>query len=116
LQQHFGKRVVGGGTRDWAPEIVKNNTWHDADMLAIGRLRVSDTGGKGEPGKFTADEQRTMMPLWSIMRSPLILCGVCLRQIQPLERLAMATSGGPAAGICTSSHRRQKLTLPPYRL
>jgi len=61
--------------RDWAPEIGKNNTWPDADMLAIGRLRVSDNGGKGEPTKFTPDEQRTMMTLWSILRSPLIFGG-----------------------------------------
>jgi hypothetical protein len=61
--------------KDWAPEIGKNNTWPDADMLPIGRLKISDNGGKGEPSKFTADEQRTMMTLWSIFRSPLIFGG-----------------------------------------
>lgn len=61
--------------RDWAPEIGKNNTWPDADMLAIGRLRLASNNGKGEPTKFTPDEQLTMMTLWSIMRSPLIMGG-----------------------------------------
>ncbi len=61
--------------RDWASEIGRNNTWPDADMLAIGRLRLAKNGGKGEPSKFTPDEQRTMMSLWSIMRSPLIMGG-----------------------------------------
>ena len=61
--------------RDWAPEIGKGNTWPDADMLAIGRLRLASNGGKGEASKFTPDEQRTMMTLWSIMRSPLIMGG-----------------------------------------
>jgi alpha-galactosidase len=61
--------------RDWAPEIGKGNTWPDADMLAIGRLRLAANGGKGEPSRFSADEQRTMMTLWSIMRSPLIMGG-----------------------------------------
>ena len=61
--------------RDWAPEIGKGNTWPDADMLAIGRLRLASNGGEGEPGEFTPDEQRTMMTLWSIMRSPLIMGG-----------------------------------------
>jgi hypothetical protein len=61
--------------RDWAPEIGKDNTWPDADMLAIGRLRLARNGGKGEPSRFTPDEQRTMMNLWSIMRSPLIMGG-----------------------------------------
>lgn len=60
---------------DWAAEIGKDNTWPDADMLAIGRLRLARNGGKGEGTRFTADEQRTMMNLWSIMRSPLIMGG-----------------------------------------
>ena len=61
--------------RDWAPEIGKGNTWPDADMLAIGRLRLAANGGKGEASKFTPDEQRTMMTLWSILRSPLMMGG-----------------------------------------
>jgi len=59
--------------RDWAPEIGKGNTWPDADMLAIGRLRLAGNGGKGEASKFTPDEQRTLMTLWSILRSPLMM-------------------------------------------
>jgi hypothetical protein len=62
-------------TSQWTAEIGKNNTWPDADMLPIGRLRVSDNGGKGDPSKFTEDEQRTMMTLWAIFRSPLIMGG-----------------------------------------
>jgi alpha-galactosidase len=61
--------------REWAPEIGKQNTWPDADMLAIGRLRLAKNGGKGEDSKLTRDEQRTMLSLWSIMRSPLIMGG-----------------------------------------
>lgn len=61
--------------RDWAAEIGKNGTWPDADMLAVGVLRLAKNGGKGEKTKFTQDEQRTMLSLWSIMRSPLIMGG-----------------------------------------
>ena len=61
--------------REWAPEIGKNQTWPDADMLAIGRLRLAKNRGKGEPSRLTPDEQRTMMSLWSIMRSPLFMGG-----------------------------------------
>ncbi len=61
--------------REWAPEIGKDNTWPDADMLAIGRLRLAKNGGKGEPSRLTPDEQRSMMSLWCIMRSPLIMGG-----------------------------------------
>lgn len=61
--------------REWVPEIGKNNTWPDADMLPFGRLRVTDKEHKGTPSKFTQDEQRTVMTLWSMFRSPLIFGG-----------------------------------------
>lgn len=44
--------------------------WPDADMLPLGRLAL----GKRD-SRFTPDEQRTMMTLWSIARSPLIMGG-----------------------------------------
>ncbi len=62
-------------TREWAAYIGQNGTWPDADMLPIGPLRVTDKEGKGTPSKFTEDEQRTMMSLWCIFRSPLIIGG-----------------------------------------
>ncbi len=61
--------------RDWAPLVGKNDTWPDADMLALGKLRVTSKEGGGSPSKFTADEQQTVMTLWSIFRSPLIFGG-----------------------------------------
>ena len=62
-------------TRDWAPFVGKNGTWPDADMLPLGRLKVTDKEGGGTPTKFTADEQQTVMTLWGIFRSPLIFGG-----------------------------------------
>ncbi len=62
-------------TRDWAPLVGKNNTWPDADMLPLGKLRVTSVEGGGSPTKFTPDEQQTVMTLWSIFRSPLIFGG-----------------------------------------
>ncbi|MFL6602779.1 MAG: glycoside hydrolase family 27 protein [Steroidobacteraceae bacterium] len=59
----------------WAPFTGVNNTWPDADMLPIGRLRVTAKEGGGAPSRFTADEQRTMFTLWSVFRSPLIMGG-----------------------------------------
>ena len=61
--------------RDWAPFVGKNDTWPDADMLPFGKLRVTSAEGGGAPSKFTADEQQTVMTLWSIFRSPLIFGG-----------------------------------------
>lgn len=44
--------------------------WPDADMLPLGRLALGQ-----RDTKFTPDEQRTLMTLWSIARSPLIMGG-----------------------------------------
>jgi alpha-galactosidase len=62
-------------TRGWAEYIGKNYTWPDADMLPLGQLRVTAKEGGGSPSKFTPDEQRTVMTLWSMFRSPLIFGG-----------------------------------------
>ena len=62
-------------TRDWAEFVGKNDTWPDADMLPLGKLRVTSVEGGGAPTKFTPDEQQTVMTLWSIFRSPLIFGG-----------------------------------------
>jgi alpha-galactosidase len=62
-------------TRDWACFAGDHHTWPDADMLPLGRLRLTDSTGQGAPTRLTPDEQRTVMTLWSIFRSPLIIGG-----------------------------------------
>ena len=62
-------------TRDWAPYIGKDDTWPDADMLPLGKLRITDKNGAPQHTRFTLDEQQTLMTLWSIFRSPLIFGG-----------------------------------------
>lgn len=62
-------------TRDWAPYIGKDDTWPDADMLPLGRLRITDNIGAPQQTRFTPDEQQTLMTLWCIFRSPLIFGG-----------------------------------------
>jgi hypothetical protein len=54
---------------NWTP-YRGPGAWPDADMLPLGRLRLGtrDT-------RFTPDEQRTLMTLWAIARSPLIMGG-----------------------------------------
>ena len=44
--------------------------WPDADMLPLGRLSLGE-----RDTRFTPDEQRTLMTLWAIARSPLIMGG-----------------------------------------
>lgn len=51
---------------NWNPHRAPG-TWPDADMLPLG---VIDHGRRRT--RFTPDEQRTLMTLWSIARSPLI--------------------------------------------
>jgi len=45
--------------------------WPDADMLPVGALRQCDS--PDERTHFTQAEQRTMMTLWCMMRSPLMI-------------------------------------------
>lgn len=61
--------------REWQAEIGRGDTWPDADMLPIGKLRLAAKGGEGEDSRLTRDEQRTLMSLWAIMRSPLMMGG-----------------------------------------
>ncbi len=53
--------------RDWTPWRGPGH-WPDADMLPIGVLQM----GKNKT-HFTRDEQITLMSLWSIARSPLMI-------------------------------------------
>ena len=54
---------------NWNPTMAAN-AWPDADMLPLGRLAMG-----ARDTKFTPDEQQTLMTLWSIARSPLIMGG-----------------------------------------
>ncbi len=55
--------------KNWSP-YARSGTWPDADMLPVGVLEL----GRRKT-RFTADEQRTMLTLWCIARSPLIIGG-----------------------------------------
>ncbi len=47
--------------------------WPDCDMLPLGHIGMGFHNGRTT--NFTRDEQRTMMTLWSIFRSPLMMGG-----------------------------------------
>jgi len=55
----------------WTPFRAPGH-WPDADMIPFGNIRAWTTNGWT---KFTKDEHYTLMTLWSIGRSPLILGG-----------------------------------------
>lgn len=52
--------------RKWAP-VTGEGHYPDADMLPIGKVRF------GQQTNFTHDEQVTLLTLWSVFRSPLML-------------------------------------------
>jgi alpha-galactosidase len=58
----------------WAGVAVPGH-WPDADMLPLGSLRPAAGWGEPRETRLTHDEQRTMLTLWSIFRSPLIMGG-----------------------------------------
>lgn len=55
--------------KNWA-QYTGPGHWPDADMLPFGQIRV---GQKNAWTRFTHDEQFTVMTLWSICRSPLMI-------------------------------------------
>lgn len=53
---------------------VKPGQFPDCDMLPLGRISINQDG-KGHDTKLTKPEQITLMSLWCIFRSPLIMGG-----------------------------------------
>jgi alpha-galactosidase len=67
------------GLGDQFPRIAKwagraqPGGWPDADMLPVGYLGPAPGWGKARETRLTHDEQRTLLTLWSIFRSPLMI-------------------------------------------
>jgi len=61
-------------TAKWA-EHSKPGGWPDADMLPLGHLGPHPGEGEVRNTMLTKDEQRTLMTLWAIFRSPLVIGG-----------------------------------------
>jgi alpha-galactosidase len=73
--------------RTWQDYIMPNH-WPDCDMLPLGKLRINGTDGalansvKKKPeetvnefARLTTDEQHSLLTLWFIFRSPLMMGG-----------------------------------------
>jgi len=56
----------------WAP-LSEPGHWPDADMLPLGYLGPAPGWGEARQTRFTHEEQRTLITLWSIFRSPLMV-------------------------------------------
>ena len=57
----------------WVPFDLDSGHWPDLDMLPLGELRPSPGWGKPRTTRLTSDEQKTLLTLWAIKQSPLIL-------------------------------------------
>jgi alpha-galactosidase len=68
-------------TAQWAP-LAEAGHWPDADMLPLGYLGPRPGWGEARASRFTADESRLLMTLWSIARSPLV-AGTNLTRMDP---------------------------------
>lgn len=73
----------------WEPWAGPNH-WPDADMLPFGHLGPAPGEGKPRTTRLTMDEQRTMITLWAMARSPLIV-GANLTQLDA-NTLALLTN------------------------
>jgi len=67
------------GLGDQFPRIAKwaglgqPGGWPDADMLPVGYLGPAPGWGKARDTRLTHDEQRTLLTLWCMFRSPLMI-------------------------------------------
>lgn len=61
---------------EWSA-MSQPGTWPDCDMLPLGHIGLRSVDGPGgdRQTRFTKAEQRTMMTLWCLMQSPLIMGG-----------------------------------------
>ena len=58
----------------WAP-LQEPGGWADADMLPLGRIGLRAERGEPRDSLLTLDEQRTVLTLWVMARSPLMMGG-----------------------------------------
>ena len=91
---------------NWAP-FRRAGAWPDADMLPLGLLALGQ-----RRTRFTPDEQRVMMTLWAIARSPLIMGGD-LRALDPAT-LALLTNDAMIAVNQHSRDNRQIYRTDPH--
>ena len=72
--KHFPQTLSGqfAKTAAWV-QYAKPGNWPDADMLPLGHIGPVPGEGKPRDTRFTPTEQQTLLTLWSMARSPLIL-------------------------------------------
>ncbi len=87
---------------------VKPGNWPDADMLPLGELRPVPGYGEPRATRLSPAEQRTLITLWSIARSPLFFGG----NLTMLNRDTLALLTNPEVLAINQQGHDQHL-LPP---
>jgi alpha-galactosidase len=90
----------------WAPH-QRPGAWADADMLPVGRIALRAERGPERLSRLTLEEQRTMMTLWCMSRSPLMLG--CDLPSSPPETLSLLTNNDALDALRASSGNRELL-------
>ena len=90
----------------WAPH-QRAGAWADADMLPVGRIALRAERGTARVTRLSLDEQRSMMTLWSISRSPLMLG--CDLPSSPPETLGLLTNQDVLEVLKASTGNRELL-------
>jgi hypothetical protein len=67
-------RAMYDRTEQWLPLVVEGH-WPDADMLPLGHIGLRAERGNDRLSLLSHDEQITLMTLWCIFRSPLMMGG-----------------------------------------
>ena len=93
----------------WSPHVEPGH-WPDADMLPIGYLGPRPGWGEARQSRFTLGDTRTLLTLWSIARSPLILGTNLTRMDTQIE--AMVTNPEVIAVDQRSTGNRPVIETP----
>jgi alpha-galactosidase len=88
----------------WAPH-ARPGAWPDADMLPLGRIGIRAERGADRQSRLTANEQRTLMSLWCMGRSPLMFGGDL--PTSPTQTIALLTNDAVLAIVKHSRANRQ---------
>ena len=110
----------------WSAFTFHSGQWPDADMLPLGELRPSPGWGEPRRSRLTPDEQKTVITLWAITQSPLILGAnltmldaATLRLLTNRDVLAIdqtaVVRGRSMKGFETGDLRVWRAELPPAK-
>lgn len=93
----------------WAP-FQQPGGWADGDMLPLGRIGIRAERGEDRMSRLTPDEQRTLLTLWVMARSPLMMGG----DLPTSGAATIALLTTPAVGhvLRTSTDGRELLREP----